>query len=124
MSQITAKSSAVGLTLLDRADDHIVVACGSKVFLQSPGGEILYPGPEAFTSADLSLSRIASVITPADPALADLVAAGAFREVCMTAAGGAITATFHVQDGQQYTITPYFAETSYAPKIIPCFPAR
>ena len=115
VSQIKAKSGAVGMTLLDRADDHIVVACGSKVFQQSPGGEILYPGPEAFTSAGLTLTRIAATITPADPALADLVAGGAFREMCTTAAGGSITATFNVRKGQEYTIIPYFAEPMCAP---------
>ena len=118
VSQITAKSGAIGMTLLDRADDHIVVACGSKIFQQSPGGEILYPGPEAFTSAGLTLTRIATTISPADPALGDLVAGGAFREVCTAAAGGAITATFNVQKGKHYTITPYFAETSCAPLTV------
>eukprot|EP00892_Ulva_mutabilis_P000625 jgi/Ulvmu1/10563/UM065_0017.1 len=112
VSQVRTKSGATGMTLLDRADDHIVVACGSKVFQQSPGGEILYPGPEAFTSAGLTLTRITTSITPAAPALADLVAGGAFRDVCTAAAGGAITATFHVQSGEEYTVTPYFAETS------------
>eukprot|EP00892_Ulva_mutabilis_P000623 jgi/Ulvmu1/10561/UM065_0015.1 len=112
VSQIKSKSGATGMTLLDRADNHIVVACGSKVFQQSPGGEILYPGPEAFTSAGLTLTRIATTITPADPMLEDLVAGGAFRELCTAAAGEVITATFNVQNGQEYTVTPYFAETS------------
>ena len=114
VSQIQAKSGAVGMTLLDRADNHIVVACGSKVFQQSPGGEILYPGPEAFTSAGLTLTRLTATITPADPALADLVAGGAFQEVCTASAAGAITATFNVKKGEEYTVIPYFAETSCA----------
>ena len=53
--QITSKAAFVGMTLLDRPDDRVVVACGSKVFQQTPAGEILYPGPLVFSSAGLKI---------------------------------------------------------------------
>lgn len=49
--KVLKKAAAAGITLLDSPDDNIVVACGSKSFLQSPSGIVIYPGPEAFTSA-------------------------------------------------------------------------
>lgn len=112
--QITAKSAAVGLTLLDRPDDHIVIACGSKTFKQTPAGEIVYPGPQAFTSAGVKISSTAGNVKAEDSELDDFVQGGIFNAVCTAKPGGPITATFNVQQGKEYTISLYWAETACA----------
>lgn len=112
--QITVKSAFVGMTLLDRPDNRIVVACGSKVFQQTPAGEILYPGPQVFTSAGLKLSTVAGPITPDNTDLDDLVQGGGFSGVCTAAAGQYITATFNVQQGEPYMISFFWAESQCA----------
>ena len=49
--KVLKKTAAAGISLFDSPDDRIVVACGSKLFQQSPSGVMIYPGPEAFSSA-------------------------------------------------------------------------
>lgn len=115
--QLAAKAAAAGMHLLDRKDDRLVVACGAKGFRQSPRGEVLYPGPEAFTSAGLTLSAVGTTITPAEPALEDLVDGGLFKSVCTAPAGSGITATFNVQQAQDYSVLIYWAETACVPKL-------
>lgn len=111
--QITAKSASVGMTLLDRPDDRIVVACASKVFKQTPKGEILYPGPQAFTSAGLQMKAISGSVAPENTDLQDLVQGGAFLGACQKAEGQTITATFSVEQGQPYTISFFWVEFEY-----------
>jgi hypothetical protein len=113
--QIAAKSAAVGLTLLDRPDNHILVACGSKTFRQTPGGEIVYPGPQAFTSAGIKIFAVQAEIKPENSELEDLVQGGVFGAVCVSPAVGTITATFNVQTGQEYEVSLYWVETAYGP---------
>lgn len=116
--QITSKSAFVGMTLLDRPDDRIVVSCASKVFRQTPAGEILYPGPQAFTSAGLQIRAAAGTVTPDHSDLNDLVEGGAFSGMCTTAAGETITATFNVQERQPYTISFFWAESQCAASLV------
>lgn len=112
--QITAKSAFVGMTLLDRPDDRIVVACGSKVFQQTPAGEILYPGPLVFTSAGLTISAVTGSVKPDNADLDDLVVGGAFTAACTVAEGESITATFNVETGQSYMISFFWVEPQCA----------
>jgi hypothetical protein len=109
------KDAFAGLHLLDSADNHLVVARASKHFRQTPTGEVLYPGPDAFSSAGLTMSPAGAQVTPSEPSLGDLVAGGLFSTQCTAPAGTPITATFSVQQSQEYRVTIFWAETSCAP---------
>ena len=115
--KIKTKTAASTRSLFDRADDHLLVDCGSLLFRQTPLGDILYPDTEAFTSFGLVRTRYDATVEATATDHVDLVDGGLFSSVC-SSVEGPLRAGFGVVVGALYSVSLYWVITMCATLLL------